>query len=295
MKSLLYRFCWVMALLFLSKLSLAIASDKLSLNTPVIDEVGILSAQEVATLDDKLRMWHRQKLMQGAVVIVRTTDDMPIFDYTLSLFDRWKLGDAKADNGLLMVIAQQERKYFIMTGRGLEGALPDVSIARIERSQLVPNFRNGHYYTGIASTLDAIATQLNTDEDTRARMITADKQAQASSDADKNAIPFLIPIILLGAFIRGIFGRLLGAVITGIGGAFVMIFLMGISVPVAIMIGTAAFVIVLFVGIGGGGGNGRPPIIISSGGFGGGGYSGGGGGYSGGGGGTAGGGAGGSW
>lgn len=293
--ALFVRLLTLALLLLTSNLASAIAPDKLNLNRPVIDQAHLLNTQEVAALENNLRAWNEQNLMQAAVVIVPSTDGMDIFDYTLAIFNRWQLGTKKADNGLLFVIAQAERKFFIQTGRGLEGALPDVSIVRIERTQLIPNFKRGQYYQGINSTLDAIATQLSADEESKARIIEADKRGTQTNDdlSEGKILPFLIPLILLGSFIRAIFGRFLGAILTGVGGAFVM-FALGAGLPLSIIMGFIAAIIVLIMNSGGGGG--RPPIIISGGGFSGGGFGGGGfGGYGGGGGGTAGGGAGGSW
>ncbi|PID36797.1 MAG: hypothetical protein CR966_01825 [Pseudomonadales bacterium] len=70
----------------------AIASDKLILNSPVIDEVGILSSKEKRQLENKLRSVYQQSLAQMAVVIVPTTDDTPIFDYAMQTAERWGLG-----------------------------------------------------------------------------------------------------------------------------------------------------------------------------------------------------------
>lgn len=102
----------------------SVDADKLILNSPVIDQANILNAQQKQRLEGQLRSIYQQGLAQAAVVIVPTTDGVPIFDYALQVAEKWKLGNKDIDDGLLMVVAVNDRDMYILTGYGLEGVLP---------------------------------------------------------------------------------------------------------------------------------------------------------------------------
>lgn len=272
----------------------AVPAEQLRLDRPVIDQAQLLDAASVARIENRLYALRDQALVQAAVVIVDSTDGVEAFDYALSLARRWQLGDAQANNGLLFLVALQDRRFFILTGRGIEGALPDVSVARIQRNQLVPAFRQGQYVQGIENTLNALITQLEADPDTRAQMIAADKKAD-SGDPLEQVLPAAMMIfvlcfplaMLLGKFVSGLLG---GAAVAGLS-----YFIFGLG-ALSFVFGFFFFVIFLFFFGAQGASGGSRPIIISggSGGFSGGNF-GGGRSYGGGGGSFSGGGAGGSW
>ena len=101
----------------------SIDSDKLILNEPVVDQANILNPQEKQRLEAQLRGIYQQGLAQAAVVIVPTTNGTPIFDYALQVAEKWQLGDKDIDDGLLMVVAVNDRDMYVLTGHGLEGVL----------------------------------------------------------------------------------------------------------------------------------------------------------------------------
>ena len=141
------------ALLLGSGLAGAVPATDLKLNQPVIDTVQMLTAPQREALGQKLRGWQREGLMQGAVVIVDDFDGASSFDYAMAIFQRWQLGDKDKDNGLLLVIGRDNRQFRLITGRGLEGALPDVAVRKLLQGQLVPNFRQQRYAEGIEAVL----------------------------------------------------------------------------------------------------------------------------------------------
>lgn len=256
-------FSWI-ALFSLCCLSSAwaIPAHELTLNRPVIDQAQLLDSQTVERIENKLYDLRDKGLMQAAVVIVDTTDGVEPFDYALRLARRWQLGSAKADNGLLFLIALQDRRFQMVTGKGLEGALPDVSLARAQRTQLVPAFRQGQYAQGIENTLNTLITQLEADPETRAQMIRADKQA--NEDPLEQILPSAMMIFVICLFLA----QLLGAVISGaIGGATVAgLSFVGFQLgAVSLIFGLFFFIaFMFFYGIRQS--NGGRPIIITSGG-----------------------------
>lgn len=265
-----------------------IAHDKLVLNSPVIDEARILSADEITQLSTQIRQIYDDNLAQMALVIVPTTGGVDIFDYGLQVARRWGLGRDDIDNGVLILVAVNDRKMRIFTGHGVEGVLPDAVLNRIIRDVISPNFKAGQFAQGLSAGIARIDERLRADPDTLAR---AD-QATNTQDNDEqpNLVGLLIMAVVAGGFLNMILGRFLGASVAT--GGFVMLALgAGIGLLTALFI---AFILWLFLLIFVGRG------MVVGGGFGGGGFGGGsggfgGGGYSGGGGSFGGGGAGGSW
>ncbi|MCG3842142.1 TPM domain-containing protein [Psychrobacter sp. Ps1] len=281
-------------------------ADKLILNEPVVDQANILNPQEKLRLEAQLRSIYQQGLAQAAVVIVPTTNGVPIFDYALQVAEKWELGDEAIDDGLLIVVAVNDRDMYILTGYGLEGVLPDAALNRIIREDITPLFKQNDYGAGIIAGVDALKTRLTADPEVLAR---ADEQAaERTAQQGSNELPsptfLFIMALVFGGVITSIFGRVFGSTITAggffvgslaLGGSFIMTSIMTIFIWLFLIFASGGG------GKGGGGKGGRRGGIIflpgmgggSGGGFGGGGF--GGGGFGGGGGGFGGGGAGGSW
>lgn len=122
----------------------------------VNDYVGMLNATERETLEQKLRVYNDTTSSQITVVVVKTTGDYPAGDYAFELGRRWGVGQKDKDNGLVLLWATQDRKIFIATGRGLEGAIPDVIAKRIIREVITPEFKTEMYYRGLDRGTDEI-------------------------------------------------------------------------------------------------------------------------------------------
>ncbi|PKH64254.1 methanol dehydrogenase [Psychrobacter sp. 4Dc] len=281
-------------------------ADKLILNEPVVDQANILNPQEKLRLEAQLRSIYQQGLAQAAVVIVPTTNGVPIFDYALQVAEKWELGDEAIDDGLLIVVAVNDRDMYILTGYGLEGVLPDAALNRIIREDITPLFKQNNYGAGIIAGVEALKTRLTADPEVLAR---ADEQAaERAAQQGSNELPsptfLFIMALVFGGVITSIFGRVFGSTITAggffvgslaLGGSFIMTSIMTIFIWLFLIFASGGG------GKGGGGKGGRRGGMIflpgmgggSGGGFGGGGF--GGGGFGGGGGGFGGGGAGGSW
>lgn len=127
----------------------------------VSDYTHTLNAQETETLEAALRDYGQKTSSQIAVVMISSTQGEEIAMYSTNLFNHWGIGRAKLNNGVLLLIAKDDRKLFITTGYGLEGVLPDAIAASIIRNEITPYFKQGLYAEGIAKGLSAIiaATQ----------------------------------------------------------------------------------------------------------------------------------------
>ena len=282
-----------------------VAADKLILNNPVIDEAKILSASDKQAIETKLRSLNDRGLAQAAVVIVPTTNGEDIFDYSMKIADRWKLGKKDTDQGLLMVVAVNDRKMYILTGYGLEGAIPDAVAKRIINDDITPRFKQGDYAGGIIAGINRIEERLTTDPAILKQADANRVNTNANSNAQSNQEGG-IPLIFLGFFgfvagmiLTSILGRFFGSIATA-GGIVTLGTIFGAGLLGSIFVAFIVFLFLLFRGGGGGrGGRGGGGVVfLPGGGFGGGGFGGGGfggGGFSGGGGGFGGGGAGGDW
>lgn len=120
-----------------------------------------LSQQEWRTLEDALIANRAKTSSQIAVVIVPSTEGEAVSTYAHTLFNKWGIGRAKENNGVLLLIAKNDRKLFITTGRGLEGALPDAIASSIIRNDITPFFKQDQYAAGIARGLSAIMAAIN--------------------------------------------------------------------------------------------------------------------------------------
>nr|WP_312385503.1 MULTISPECIES: TPM domain-containing protein [unclassified Moraxella] len=282
-----------------------IAADKLILNNPVIDEAKILSAIDKQAIETKLRSLNDRGLAQAAVVIVPTTNGEDIFDYSMKVADRWKLGKKDTDQGLLMVVAVNDRKMYILTGYGLEGTIPDAVAKRIISDDITPRFKQGDYAGGITAGINRIEERLTTDPAILKQADANRVNTNANSNAQSNQEGG-IPLIFLGFFgfvagmiLTSILGRFFGSIATA-GGIVTLGTIFGAGLLGSIFVAFIVFLFLLFRGGGGGrGGRGGGGVVfLPGGGFGGGGFGGGGfggGGFGGGGGGFGGGGAGGDW
>jgi uncharacterized protein len=258
------------------------------LRSPVTDLTGTLTAEQAATLDQRLRSFEAQKGSQIALLIVPTTQPETIEQYAIRVAETWKIGRGGTDDGIVLVVAIQDRAVRIEVGYGLEGALPDVIANRITDQVIVPRFREGDYYGGLSAAIDRIIAVLEGEP-----LPEPEQRRAPSGEGFGNLLPLLFMLVFVGSSIlRRMFGAFGGAAVTaGVAGFIVWL----ITSVVAVAVGAAimAFFFGLFGGMGGGG-RGWSSRGGFGGGFGGGGF-GGGGGWSGGGGGFGGGGASGRW
>jgi uncharacterized protein len=269
------------------------------LTARVTDLTGTLTADQSSALEAKLAAFEQSKGSQVAVLIVPTTQPEAIEQYSIRVVDQWKLGRGKVDDGVLVLVALNDRKVRLEVGYGLEGALPDATANRIIQQDIAPAFKRGDYYDGINTGVDRIMRVIEGEPLPEPEF----NPPAAGIPGLFNLLPFLFIFALIGGSIfRRLFGRVGGALATGGLVGFVTWLLISI-LGISLLAGFIAFIFVLMGGMSGGGpgagGNGWYSRRHGSGwghpgGFGGGG-GGFGGGFSGGGGGFGGGGASGSW
>lgn len=125
-----------------------------------MDQAGILSAREVNEISEKIRSIQKQGIAQIQVLIIESLDNEEIESVSIQITDKWKLGDAKKDNGILFLIAVKEKRMRLEIGQGLEGDIPDLVSQRILVSIVQPYFRKGQFAAGISSGIEEILRRL---------------------------------------------------------------------------------------------------------------------------------------
>lgn len=262
----------------------------------VHDEAGLLSVQMREQLEAALKQYEDSTSNQIAVLIIPSLQGAVLEDYSLRVAEKWKLGQADKDNGVLLLIAVEDRKMRIEVGYGLEGVLPDVICNRIIRNEIAPRFRRGEFnegvWAGIMAITQAIGGEYVAGEDTTPNSLGMNPGEKA----------------LISLFIFGILGlfTFIGLKLKGGSAWFMYVFLipfyasfpsfiLGFSTGVAVLIAYLVGWPVLRYIFKSKGWNTMESYSGSGGGWSGGGWSSGGGGFSGGGGSFGGGGSSGGW
>ena len=115
----------------------------------VYDATLTLAQYEIEQLESKLVAYNDSTSTQISIVIIRSTDEYPIDEYSFELAEKWGIGQKDRSNGILILIAKDDRKIAIATGYGVEGAVPDALAKRIINQIIRPNFRADKYYKGL--------------------------------------------------------------------------------------------------------------------------------------------------
>jgi uncharacterized protein len=282
------------------------------LTARVIDQTGTLDPIQRKGLEDKLAAFEQKKGSQMVFLVVPTTQPEDIASYANRVGNAWKIGRKEVGDGILLVVAKEDRRVRIEVAKTLEGAVPDLAASQIIEQAITPRFRQGDYAGGLNAAADQLIARVT------GEALPAPPQQGGVARATGGgfewfdlAIFLFFAVPVAGAVLRGVLGRKLGSLVTG-GGVGFLALLFTSSMVVAVI---AAIVALLFSFLSGGGpfgggglGGGMTrrgsrgyggPIIFPGGGWGGGGgggWGGGGGGFgSGGGGDFGGGGASGGW
>ncbi len=253
------------------------------LTARVTDQTGTLDAASVQSLDATLAAFEQSKGSQIAVLIVPTTGDETIEQYSIRVTDAWKLGRKGIDDGALLLVAKDDHKVRIEVGRGLEGVIPDAIANRIVDEGITPKFRQGDFAGGVQDGVARIVGLVNGEP-----LPTPAPQRDISPDRGNNGgfaaifVAFLMARAVFGSLPKLLRGGLIGAIVG------VVAVIAGSAYGLALLFAFIAFVVGMFSAgggryAGGGGFGGWGGGSSGGGGFGGGGFSGGGGGFSGGG------------
>ncbi|HNO76303.1 MAG TPA: YgcG family protein [Nitrosomonas mobilis] len=254
------------------------------LKSHITDLTGTLTKTETIQLEQQLANFEEKKGSQIAVLIVPSTQPETIEQYSIRVVEAWKLGRKGIDDGVLLLVAKNDRTLRIETGYGLEGALPDAIARRIIDEGITPKLKHGNFFGGLQTGIRQIISVIEGEP-----LPVPAQQSIESAGTNlvlENIIPVLFVMLMLGRMLQATFGKMTGATIaSSIAG--LLIWLISSSLLIAVLVAIAAFVISLFEKKGriihqGGSRNGRRNWP-GGGGFSSGGFRGGGGGFGGGG------------
>jgi len=148
----------IVLLLVMGKLQ---AQEVLSIRTRTTDQTGTLSADAIKTLDDRLYMIEQKTGRQVVVVMVPTTGRLSIEDYATVLFRENKIGSKERNDGVLILVAKDDRRMRIEVGYGLEGTITDLLADQIIEEQMKPAFRNNDFGEGLKSAVNSVELLIN--------------------------------------------------------------------------------------------------------------------------------------
>ena len=251
------------------------------LTARVIDTTSTLDAGQTQALNAKLAEFEKARGAQIVILMVPSTLPEDITDYAQRVGDSWKIGRKDVGDGLLLVVAKDDRKVRIATTKTLEGAVPDLAARQIIASAITPRFKQGDFAGGLDAAADQIMARI-TGENLPTPGVNSGTDSNKQGFQWMDMAVFLFFAVPIGArLLSGVLGRKLGALATG-GGVGVLAWIFTSSLLLAGAAGVIGLVFALFASLGSLGGLGNLGSGSRrgggfGGGFGGGGFGGGGG------------------
>ncbi len=261
-----------------------------ALSARVVDTAGVLNADQRAALEQKLAAFEAQAGPQIVLLLVASTQPEDIASYAQRVGDAWKIGRRTVGDGILLVVARDDRKVRIEVAKALEGAVPDLAARQIIDRLITPAFKRGDYAAGLGAGVDGLIARV------RGEGLPAPTPAAGAGrsnggggfDWQTLAIFFFVGVPVVGGVLSAVMGRKLGSVVTA-GGTGALAWGLSASAVVAGIAGVVALLLVGVMGVGssagrggrgglGGALGGLSGVILGGGGFGGGRSGGGGGG-----------------
>lgn len=219
------------------------------LKARVTDLTATLNAKQREALEQKLAAFEARKGSQVAVLLVPTTQPEAIEQYSIRVAQQWKLGRKGVDDGVLLLVAKNDRKLRIEVGYGLEGVLNDATAKRIIAEDIVPRFKQGDFYGGITAGVDRILRTIEREP------LPAPKSKPQQRGAGFEEIEYLLVIgfvlvFVVGSFVRALLGRFVGSGVVGATAGAIAWLIASIAI-VGVVVGLLAFILSLFGGVAG--------------------------------------------
>jgi uncharacterized protein len=221
------------------------------LTARVIDQTGTLDDIQRQGLEQKLAAFEQRKGTQIAILIVPTTQPEDIFGYANRVANTWKIGRRDVGDGVLVVVAKDDRRVRIEVAKTLEGAIPDLAARQIIDEAVTPRFRQNDFAGGLQAATDRLIARIE-GEGLREPERQRGTSGAAGFDWFDLAIFVFFAVPIMGGVLRGIFGGKLGALLTG-GGTGLLALLFTSSLAIAVLAGVVALVVSLVSGGFGGG------------------------------------------
>jgi uncharacterized protein len=196
-----------------------VAGSTLAFDVPpndgfVTDAAQLLSPAQEATLERTLNAYQQETSNEIAILTIDSLGTDEIADAAVEVGRQWGVGSKEHDNGILILVAYTDRKVFIATGYGLEGAVPDIVAKGIIDEEIVPLFRDGEYYEGLTTAVDALQKHIGGE-------YTADRYNGSSSREGAFGVAwFFIGFIMVFQWLIAMMARSKSWWLGGVVGAF---------------------------------------------------------------------------
>lgn len=216
----------------------------------VIDQTGTLSAAQSQAISDKLAAVETKRGSQLVVLMVSTTQPEDIAAYAQRVADSWKIGRLAVGDGLLIVVAKDDRRVRIEVAKALEGAVPDLAARQIISDVITPAFRKNDFAGGLNAAIDRLDARIGGEglPEPAAPGAKPTSSGQGFNLQDL-AIFLFVAVPVIGAVLTGIFGRKLGSLATG-AAAGGMGWWLSASTAIALGAGIVALILVAIMGSG---------------------------------------------
>lgn len=208
---------------------------------PVLDLTNTLTAEQKNKINTLIVQERAATGNQIGVLMISSLEEEVLEDYSLEVARVWGIGTKERNNGVLLLVAKNDRKMRIEVGYGLEGALPDIRAARIIRDRIAPEFRQGHYYEGIRSGVQGIIIAIHGE---------VDPNLKPEASTAKRSLPLeliFFAIFFVPMWLSSILARTKSWWAGGVIGAFV-----GLLISLLfgfLMVGLASIIILTLLGM----------------------------------------------
>lgn len=228
------------------------------LKARVTDLTGTLNAQQKSELEARIAAFESRRGSQIAVLLLPTTKPEEIEQYSIRVAEAWKIGRKKVDDGLILVVAKDDRRMRIEVGYGLEGAIPDLVAKRVIDERITPRFRDGDFYGGVRDGVDQLIKLAEGEKLPQPPPQSAAARGQSPDSFADFILPALAFIFIAGAFLKAMLGRFPGSLATGAGAGVIAWLQFGIAFgAAAVVIGFLLAFANISAGRGGGWSSGR--------------------------------------
>ena len=198
----------------------------------VTDLTGTLGAAQKSELEARIAAYESRRGSQIAVLMLPTTKPEEIEQYAIRVAEAWKIGRKGVDDGLILVVAKDDRRLRIEVGYGLEGAIPDSVAKRVIEERITPRFREGDFYGGVRDGVDQLI-RLAEGEKLPALQERASRGRPAPDNWFDYLIPAIVFVVIAGGVLKAVLGRVPGSLATGAGLGLIAWFLFGITLAAA--------------------------------------------------------------
>jgi len=187
------------------------------LKSPVTDLTNTLSGNQIKNIESDILGFQKETGSQVGVLIVATTEPEAIEQYSIRVVEQWKLGREGIDDGVLLIVAKNDRKMRIEVGFGLEGAIPDAYAKRVIEQIIKPEFRSGDFYHGIAKGVAALEDLIRGEELPEPTHATQSSEQNSISKYLNGLFPILIIVVAIGNFaLKKVLGKKAGSIVFAI-------------------------------------------------------------------------------